>query len=303
MTKGLFAEAPFIFHQTVIPRVEGMAPRALPWFVAAFAVVGLTLCIVRIRDRWSPALLALVAAGILPAVLSDTAWLKRASLLYLVLIIVAALPLSIVTDGLSRVLGRKMRRYVGAVLAVVFVLWSSIWVHLWFSGRQYSYGVSDEEVIFRALDRQLPSNTLLVFSLWGDYIEGELVYLVSSALQERQPMALYITSHLSAEWQVLLDDPKEMLPKIGADLWYWSWLGLDGEAPKLREHQGWSTVVYLIQHRPGVTSDFEVLAEHCPELEIEGVFVGDQDELRNGVKLKRYHVWIARCDQHRGLER
>jgi hypothetical protein len=302
LTKGLFAEAPYIFHQTVIPEIEGLPPRALPWFVAAFAVVGLTLCIMRIRARWSPALLALVVAGILPAVLSDAAWLKRASLLYLALIIVAAVPLAIVTDGLSRVVNRKMRWIGGVVLTIAFVLWSTIWAHLWFSGRQYDYGVSDEEVIFKALDPHLEPDTLLVFSLWGDYIEGELVYLVSSALKERQPIALYVTSHYNADWQILLENPKEMLRRIDPHLWYWSWLGLNDEIPEIREHQGWSRVVYLIQHRPGVESDFEVLADNCPNLEIEGIFVGEDGELRDGVDLKRYHVWIARCDHHRGLD-
>lgn len=302
LVKGLFAEAPYIFHQTLIPEVEGLPLRALPWFAAAIAVVGLALCLLRIRERWSPALLALVLAGILPAVLSDAAWLKRASLLYLALIIVAAVPLSIVSEGLSRMLGPRMRWIAGALLAIAFVLWSSIWVHLWFSGRQYSYGVSDEEVIFKALDRHLEPNTILVFTLWGDYIEGELVYLVSSAFKERQPMALYVTSHYSGEWPILLDNPKKVLRKLNPHLWYWSWLGMVDELPKVRRHRGWSRVVYLIQHRPGVAADFEVLAESCPELEIEGIFVGEDGEIRDGVDLKRYHVWIARCDQHRGLE-
>jgi hypothetical protein len=301
LTQGLFFEAPYIFHQTVIPEIEGLPPRALPWFVAAFAVVGLALSLLRIRQRWSPALLALVVAGILPAVLSDAAWLKRASLLYLALIIVAAVPLSIVSEGLSRMLGRRMRWIGGAVLAIAFVLWSSIWAHLWFSGRQYTYGVSDEEVIFRALDPHLEPDTLVVFTLWGDYIEGELVYLVSSALKERQPIALYVTSHYSGEWPLLLDNPMEMLPRLNPHLWYWSWLDLVDRIPEVREHQAWSRVVYLIQHRPGVAADFERLAESCPDLEIEGVFVGEDGEIRDGVDLKRYHVWIARCDQHRGL--
>jgi len=302
LMKGVFSEAPFIFHQTVIPEIEGLPPRALPWFVAAFAVVGLTLCIMRIRARWAPALLALVVAGILPAVLSDAPWLKRASLLYLALIIVAAVPLAIVTDGLSRVVNRKMRWIGGVVLTIAFVLWSSIWVHLWFSGRQYPYGVSEEELIFKSLDEHLQPNTLIVFSMWGDYIEGELIYLASTALQERQPIALYVTSHYNADWQILLENPKEMLRRIDPHLWYWSWLGLGDEIPEIREHQGWSRVVYLIQHRPGVESDFEVLADNCPNLEIEGIFVGEDGELRDGVDLKRYHVWIARCDDHRGLD-
>jgi hypothetical protein len=261
----------------------------------------MTLCFLRIRERWATGLLALVLAGILPAVLSDAPWLKRASLLYLALIIVAAVPLSIVTSGLCRMFGRKMRWVAGALLAIAFVLWSSIWVHLWFSGRQYPYGVSGEEVIFRALDPHLGPDTLLVFSLWGDYIEGELVYLVSSAFKERQPMALYVTSYHNAEWPLLLDNPKEMLRRINPHLWYWSWLGMVDEIPEVREHQGWSRVVYLIQHRPGVVADFELLAQSCPDLELEGIFVGEDGEVRNGVELKRYHVWIARCDQHGGL--
>jgi hypothetical protein len=302
LIRGLFVEPPYIFHQTVIPEVEGLPPRALPWFVAACAVVGLAICCVRIRERWSPPLLALVAAGVLPAILSDAAWLKRASLLYLALIIVAAVPLAIITSHLSRMLDRRLRWVGAGILVVAFLLWSSIWVALWFSGRQYPYGVSAEETILNTLDPYLEPDTLLVFCLWGDYIEGELVYLVSDALRSRQPIALYITSHYNADWPVLLAHPKEMVTKIEPYFWYWNWLGLDDELPKLRQYQDWSRVVYLIEHRPGVESDFEILAESCPDLEIEGVFVGDDAEERNGVTLKRYHVWIARCDHHRDLE-
>ena len=31
-------------------------------------------------------------------------------------------------------------------------------------------------------------------------------------------------------------------------------------------------------------------------------FVGEDEEERDGILLKRYHVWIARCDQHRSLQ-
>jgi hypothetical protein len=302
LIRGLFVEPPYIFHQTVIPEVEGLPSRALPWFVAACAVVGLAICCVRIRERWSPPLLALVAAGVLPAILSDAAWLKRASLLYLALIIVAAMPLAIITSRLSQMLGRRLRWVGAAILAVAFILWSSIWVDLWFSGRQFPYGVSAEETIFNTLDPYLEPDTLVTFCLWGDYIEGELVYLVSDALKSRQPIALYVTSHYNAEWPVLLAHPREMVKKIEPYFWYWNWLGLDDDLPKLRLHPGWSRVVYLIEHRPGVESDFEILSESCPDLDIEGIFVGDDAEERDGVTLKRYHVWIARCDHHRDLE-
>jgi hypothetical protein len=172
LVRGLFVEPPYVFHQTVIPEVEGLPPRALPWFVAACAVVGLALCCVRIRERWSPPLLAMVAAGVLPAILSDAAWLKRASLLYLALIIVAALPLAVVTRRFSLLLGRRLRWVGGGILAIAFLVWSTIWVDLWFSGRQYQYGVSAEETIARSLDPYLEPDTLLIFCLWGDYIEG-----------------------------------------------------------------------------------------------------------------------------------
>ena len=115
-------------------------------------------------------------------------------------------------------------------------------------------------------------------------------------------MALYVTSYYNAEWQTLLAHPSEMLRKIDPLLWYWQWLGLDDAIPEVVRHREWSRVVYLIQHRPGVESDFEVLADSCPDIEFEGIFFGDDAEERNDVTLKRYHVWIVRCDHHRDLE-
>lgn len=298
---GLFSEAPLVFHQTVIPQVGGLSGRALPWFVVACAVVGLALCCLRNREKWSAPLLALVAAGILPAILSDAAWLKRASLLYVALIIVAAVPLAIVTDGLIRMLGRKARWVGGGMLAVSFLLWSSIWTHLWFSGREFAYRVPAETVIVDTLDKHIEPNTLLIASLWGDYIEGEIVYLLHDALTERQPAALYITDPRLGEWRTLLAYPREGLLKINTELWYWTWLGLGDEMPGIVKHRDWSRVVYLIEHRPNVESDFELLADRCADLQIERVFVGDDNEAIDGEVWMRYHVWIARCDGHRGL--
>ena len=60
-------------------------------------------------------------------------------------------------------------------------------------------------------------------------------------------------------------------------------------------------MVYLIEDRPGVESDFEVLADRCPDLLTERIFVGEDKEVIDDEVLPRYHVWIARCDHHRGL--
>jgi len=246
-------------------------------------------------------LLAMVLAGVLPAILSDEAWLKRASLLYVVVIIIAAIPLSIVTDGLSRLLGRKARWVAGGVLAVAFLLWSSIWGHLWFSGLKLAYGVPAEVTIFEKLDEHLEPDTLLIVSIWGDYIEGELVYLVRDSLADRQPMALYITDPRSDEWPTLLTHPLVALERLNPYLWYWAWLGIGEEMPAVVKHRDWSRAVYLIEDFPGTESDLEVLEDRCPDLLTEAVFLGEDDEVIDGEVLPRYHVWIARCDDHRGL--
>jgi hypothetical protein len=213
----------------------------------------------------------------------------------------AAIPLSIVTDGLSRMVSRKARWLGGGLLVVAFLLWSSTWVHLWFSGRHFDFGVPAETVIVRGLDEHLEPNTLLIVSIWGDYIDGELVYLLHDALAERQPMALYITDPRDDEWRTLLAEPREVLLNIDSELWYVRWLGLGDEIPGIVKHRDWSRVVYLIEDRPGVESDFEVLADRCPDLLTERIFVGEDSEIMDGQVLPRYHVWIARCDDHGGL--
>lgn len=302
LTQGIFFEAPHVFFQTVIPEVDGMTIRALPWLVAAFAVVGLALCLMRIREPWSVPLLAMVIAGALPAVLSDLAWIKRASLLYLVLIIIAAVPLSIVTKGVGQMIGRRGRWVGGVLLAVAFVVSSCIWVHLWFSGRNFSYGVPSEQVIANALEERIEPDTILIMTFWGDYIDGELVYLISEAFRQRQPIALYMTNHPSAEWQILISNPSRVKDFIDPSLWYWAWLGLDDRIRDIKAQTRWSRVVYLIQHRPGVKEDIEKLAEQCPDLDVEGIFLGEDTEEKDGEILHRYYVWLASCDHHRDLD-
>ena len=155
--------------------------------------------------------------------------------------------------------------------------------------------------MFEKLDEHLEPDTLLIVSIWGDYIEGELVYLLHDALADRQPMALYITDPRREEWPTLLTHPRQALERIRPNLWYWAWLGIGDEIPNVVNRYEWSRVVYLIEDFPGTESDLKVLAERCPDLLTEGVFLGADDEVIDGEVLPRYHVWIARCDDHRGL--
>jgi hypothetical protein len=298
---GLFVEAPWVFHQTVIPNIESVTRRALPWFVVACAVVGLILCLLRIREAWSAPLLTLVVAGVVPAILSDQAWLKRASVLYVALVIVAAVPLAIVTDGLRRSLGRRARMIGGVLLGAGFLAWSSIWAHLWFSGREFAYGKSAETVIFEALEPHMAPNTLLIAALWGDYVDGEIAYLLADVLTERQPVAWYIVAPDTSDWPDLLADPLRALPRIDPILWYYAWLGLADEVPRILANPSWTRVVYLIEDRPGAIRDINQLELLCPDLHLEQVFVGDDDEVIDGRVLMRYHMWIARCDDHFAL--
>jgi hypothetical protein len=55
---GLFTEVPRIFHQTVVPNIDGLSLRSLPWAVVACAVVGFALCCLRNRENWSVPLLS-----------------------------------------------------------------------------------------------------------------------------------------------------------------------------------------------------------------------------------------------------
>jgi hypothetical protein len=298
---GIFIEAPRVFHQTNIPDVEGLTQRALPWFVVACAVVGFLLCLLRIREVWSAPLLTLLVAGALPAILSDVAWLKRASVLYLGLVIVAAVPLAIVTDGVSRSVSRRARLIGGVFLAVGFLAWSSIWAHLWFSGRQYPYGVPAETVIVEALEPHLAPNTVLIAALWGDYVDGEILYLLRDVLTERQPLAWYMTAPQLDEWPDLLADPRGVLTRIDPNLWYYSWPGLADDVPGILANDSWTRVVYLIEDRPEAVCDLQWLEALCPDLQLERVFVGVDDEVINDEVLLRYHMWIASCDQHYAL--
>ncbi len=298
---GLFVEAPWVFHQTVIPNIESVTRRALPWFVVACAVVGLILCLLRIREAWSAPLLTLVVAGVVPAILSDQAWLKRASVLYVALVIVAAVPLAIVTDGVRRSLGRRARLIGGVLLGAGFLAWSSIWAHLWFSGREFAYGKSAETAIFEALEPHMAPNTLLIAALWGDYVDGEIAYLLADVLTERQPVAWYIVAPDTSDWPDLLADPLRALPRIDPNLWYYAWLGLADEVPRILANPSWTRVVYLIEDRPGAIRDINQLELLCPDLHLEQVFVGDDDEVIDGRVLMRYHMWIARCDDHFAL--
>jgi hypothetical protein len=104
---GLFVRVPHLFHQTFIPEVNGLTFRTLPWVVAACAVVGVVMCLIDLRRPRSVVLLTFAASAALPSVLSETAYPKRASVMYLALVVIAALPLARIAEIAACRFGRR----------------------------------------------------------------------------------------------------------------------------------------------------------------------------------------------------
>ena len=286
LAEGIWIGVPRLFHQTFLPETPHLTVRALPWAAAALALVGLVALLVRPRREATWVLLALVATSTAPAVMSDLAYVKRASVLYPTLEIVVAVVVAALVRSVSVDRPRVVRSVFTAVAAVAIALWAATACHLWFSGERYPWGRPAEEVIADAVVADVGPGDLVVASFWDHYMDGKLTYLLSDVLRNDQPPPVWLITRPDGPlWPRVAADPAAAVAHVREMPWYRRWAGLD---PDPRWTSG--RVVFLIEAHDDVDAQLEAVRSACPGaratlLEPEGAE-------------PKHLMWLVVCEAH-----
>ncbi len=288
---GIWVGVPRLFHQTFLPETPHLAVRALPWAVAALALVGLVALAVRPRRESTWVLLALVATSTAPAVMSDLAYVKRASVLYPTLEIVAAVVVAALVRAASVDRPRVARSVLTTVAAVTIALWAATACHLWFSGERYPWGRPAEEVIADAVAAEMGPGDLVVASFWDHYMDGKLTYLLSDRLRDDEPPPVWLVTRPDGPaWPRVATDPAAAVAGAPSRRWVVTWAGLD---PTPRWTSG--RAVYLLEAHDDVDGQLAAVRSACP---------GSRATLLEPEAAEPKHVmWLVVCDAHPGARR
>jgi hypothetical protein len=292
LAAGILVAVPRLFHQTFLPDFPHLTVRALPWAVAAMAVVGLVLILRRPRRPEAWVLLALLATSALPALLSDFAYVKRASVLYPALEVVAAIACATV----ARVCGLDRRRWLAATVSVTLLAgWTVLASWQWFSGERYPWGRPPEETIADAVADRLEPGTLVVASFWDDYMVGKFTYLLLDDLQstEVQPTAWVIARPYSKKtWRELPEHPLAALDGLEAQRPYLAWSGLADDIDRWQAVDDWRRLVVLAQEEESLDAWVERLRVSCPSLTVASLQPSWEE---------KHHFRLIVCDDFPGL--
>jgi hypothetical protein len=292
LVKGIYVEIPHLFHQTFIPEIDPSLPlRALPWLVAAFTVVGAAILLARLPSPRAVVMVVSVLCAVIPAALSDIAYVKRAAVLYPLLAIVAAVGIAALLAAVGASLGPRAMRTAVALLLACGLGWTAISSHLWFSGHRYPWGTPPEVVIADAVGRQLRPTTVVITNFWDDYMPGKFTYLLLDDLrrEELQPLVWYVTTSTSDDWPTLIAYPHGAVNAVFARPWYLLWSGLDESLRRIQVEREWRRVVYLIQEDEQTGDELERIRALCPLASVRRFHLGDES---------KHRMWLAVCDDH-----
>ncbi len=275
---GLFADVPHLHHQTFLPQIGGIPARALPFFVAGLALLGLAGLFARRLTASTAVLGALLVTTVAPSLLSDLGNVKRAAVFFLVLEIVAAVALVQVVRAAKVALGPRGGHAAVAAVGIAFAVWTAVAASLWFSGHPYRWGMPPEVEIVEGVARRLTPGSLVLAGIWDGYLPGKLTYLLLDTLRrpDMQPMAWLVTDTGSALWQRLATRPTAAFQELATRPWYWWWSGMDRLLPEPRWDLGWRRVVYVIEQDENTQPQLERIRDWCPDVEVEDISAGTQ---------------------------
>jgi hypothetical protein len=283
---GIWVGVPRLFHQTFLPETPHLSVRALPWAVAALALVGLVALLARPRREVTWVLLGLVVTTAAPAVLSDLAYVKRASVLYPTLEIVAAMVVAALVRSVSVDRPRLAGGAATTVATVVIGLWATTACHLWFSGERYPWGRPAEEVIADAVTAEISDGDVVVASFWDHYMDGKLTYLLSDRLRAGTPPPVWCISRPNGPlWPRVATDPAVAVDRARTDPWYRRWAGLDRASR-------WTSgrAVFLIEVHDDVDTQLDAVRSTCPDARAT--------LLRPDNSEPKHEMWLLVCDRH-----
>jgi len=246
LVKGMYCKVDVVFHQTFIPAPHSFHGRALPWFIVSLFICGVAL-VAKINRKIFLVLIMWFFTGMLPGILSDYAYIKRAATIYPVIVLFASVTLSVFLNSLCT--NSFFKRVVQLAFTSLFFVNLSINFQYWFSQHRWNIAKPETVLLTESIKKVIKSNRIIVFDVCTYYGEGKYTYLLQDALnnEENIPTVWYVTSREPIKKiQQLSTDPKKLVDEVENNDWYYLWTDLFYQIG-LYEKANWESVIYILE--------------------------------------------------------
>ena len=272
LVQGIFIAAPQLHFQDQLPHYMRLGARTLAWPIAACFALSLPLLAKNWRRPEAIILFSFLVVAILPGVLSEKLYPKRASTFFPAAECCAAIFISWFVQCSRGSLGRA-GQVIAALPYLGLIFYAVLSCRLWFSEDRWQYGISPEEQIVRDLSSETQPNTIFIVDAGISYLEAKLTYLMLDQLSnpENRPNLWLRFKESGPAWDTLLSNPAQAVQYLERPDWTYHWTKL---APQLKEsiqNQNWRRVVWIVQQREGAEAmisaqKVEQVQRSCPTL-------------------------------------
>jgi len=270
--QGIFYHVPKLFHQEWVPALHGLYPRSVAWLEVPLVVIGLTYVVIHIRQFESAIMLSWIVTAILPAILSESSWLKRFSTLFPCLNIFAGIGFMCLMQCVYYNRGRVSRYLVCMIASTGLFLYVGFTSYIWFSGRFMKYGESPEIENVRMMQSWIKPGTIVIAYMNDGYDQGKYLYLLLDHLTaaNNRPNALMFSPPELGEQ--LIQDPRSAMT-YAPQKWAYQWTKLRDQVSEMAAYQKWKDVVFIIQSgTPSTPINQEIISKaraRCSRPEIK----------------------------------
>lgn len=249
--EAVYIRALELHPQDIIPNVQGISLRTVPWAVAALGGAAATLLLLQLRRPQAKILLSWMAVAALPTILSHSPFPKRASTFYPALGCAAAYLLGEIVRGLnprSRFTRLGLVCYAGAT----FVIGLSVVAASWFDTQRWAYGPPDEIAVTDYITQQTIPGTIIILEADEAYMMNKFTYLVIERLTstEHRPNAWIPFDTRVHSWEKVLPQPELIVESLHTPNWIYRWTKFRDQLAESATPRGWARIVYVVQERP-----------------------------------------------------
>lgn len=249
LARGLTHEAPYLFHQDLVNPTSNLRTRTAAWAVVA---LGLPLLVVGLACPAATRLAAvawLAVLATLPAVFSDAAYPKRASLLFPALCILAGVGGAMLLAAIRQAWGRRAVPVARALAVPTFALWLCLDCFLFFSGERLRRGPVGDVEAARRIAAEIVPGTVVVGRFAHSWSEGLFAFLLRDALTDprRAPALVYLSYDEPEAWRAMLADPGRVAARIlEHPPYYLSWGAVPVDESYWRRESAIRRVVHVV---------------------------------------------------------
>ncbi len=249
LARGLTHEAPYLFHQDLVNPTSNLRTRTVAWIVAT---LGLPLLVVGLACPAATRVAAtawLAALATLPAVFSDAAYPKRASMLFPALCILAGVGGAMLLAAIRQAWGRRALLGVRTLAVAALALWLCLDCFLFFSGERLRRGPVGDVEAARRIAAEIVPGTLVVGRFAHGWSEGLFAFLLRDALLDPRhaPALVYLSYDERETWRAMLADPGRAVARIlERPPYYLSWGAVPVDESYWRREDAIRRVVHVV---------------------------------------------------------